>query len=62
MNPYSLTKSEAQAYFDKVVHELFGISGKEFLDRIEEFRDAPNFDTVEFLLPLSRDYVVVKDA
>jgi hypothetical protein len=51
-NP-QLTTKEAFEFFDAAVRERLHISGQEFLQRREEFKSNPHYETLMFMVPLT---------
>ncbi len=50
---YQLTKEEAWEVFDATVKDCLNITATEFLERKEEFKSDPHYDSLIFLLPLT---------
>lgn len=50
---HQLSNEEAWAYFDAAVQERLGISAKEFLERQDEFKCNPHYESLMIMLPLA---------
>ena len=50
---HQLSNEEAWAYFEATVLERLGISAKEFLERKDEFKCNPHYESLMIMLPLA---------